>query len=414
MKRRTQAAGYTLIELLLAMALFSALSTGLIALLARSSEFLASGASQTETMDSIQTFAEAFRNDVSTLASRADCDTGLPDVRLFCDYANSDTDGDKKPDQTIQRLFFVRMIPNEFALETGQRSGVTVGAKEYVNGLGNDEKHAADLTLRATGGMMEVFWTALPDPGANPGVLQIWRGFRAPPGGPKSLFPMKGGRDVLATAAEKGIVDMVDVRAAARPILSGVLFFGVDFWGRRTTTWDPKVRNRDGGPFVTWDSTRGILPFGEDDIGGFFLSKKKTQNDTDSLYDTTDDTYPRKIRVTCVIEALGRNARVGYLNEDLTKDAKSIPCSDTRFFPATDTARRYVKIENEWLEVGLPANGAFPVLQRGARNTVPVLHSAGSMIHHGKSFVQEYDIAAFRDTYRDELGAQTGRGGYGK
>jgi len=414
MKRLSRRAGYTLIELLLAMALFSALSTGLIALLARSSEFLATGASQTETMDSIQTFAEAFGSDVATLSSRADCDTGVPDVRLFCDFANSDTDGDKKPDLTIQRLFFVRMIPNESSFETGRRSGMYVGAKDYVNGIGYDEKKAADGTLRASGGLMEVFWTALPDAGATPGVLQIWRGYRSPPGGPGSLLPMKGGRDPLATAAEKGIVDAVAVRAVARPILSGVLYFYVDFWGRHTTTWDAKMRNRDGGPFRTWDSTRGILPLGEDDIDGFYLSKKTNQQDTTSLLDSTDDTYPRKIRVTCVIEELGRNARVGYLNDDLPKESKTIPCADTRFFPATDTSRRYVKIENEWIEVGLPVNGAFPVLARAARGTQAAMHSAGAMIHHGRSFVQEYDVAAFRDTYRDELGAQTGRGGYGK
>jgi hypothetical protein len=225
---------------------------------------------------------------------------------------------------------------------------------------------------------------------------------------------MKGARDMFATPAEKGIVDSVQVRAAARPILSGVLYFGVDFWARRTTSWDTKLRNRDGGPLKLWDSTRGILPLGEDDLSGFFLSKKKSQNDADSLIDPTDDTYPRKIRVTCVVEELGRNARVGYLNEDLVKDAKTIACADTRFFPATDTSRRFVKIDHEWIEVGSPSGGSFPVVMRGARGTNAANHSAGAMVHHGKSFVQEYDVAAFRDTYRDELEAKTGRGGYGK
>src|SRR5207247_1051778 len=88
--RTKRSSGYSLIELLLAMALFSALSTGLIALLARSSEFLASGASQTETMDSIGTFAQAFGADVAAMASRPDSDTGLPAVRLYCDSADCD------------------------------------------------------------------------------------------------------------------------------------------------------------------------------------------------------------------------------------------------------------------------------------------------------------------------------------
>lgn len=412
MNHRTRDGGYTLIELLLAMALFSALSTGLIALLARSSEFLSSGASQTETMDSIQTFAEAFGSDVATMASRADCETGLPDVRLFCDWAQTDIDGDKKPDLTTQRLFFVRAIPNASSSDAAWSSGVQLGAKDYLNQI-DDSKKVANASLKASGGLMEVFWTAVPESQEDLAVMQIWRGYRAPPGGPGSLLPTKGASDVLAPASEKGPMSKVDVRAVARPVLSGVLFFGVDFWSRRTTSWDHKVRPRDNGPLATWDSTRGILPPGED-LDGFWFSKRTGLQDTTSLNDPTDDTYPRKIRVTCVIEELGRNARVGYLSEDLPPDVKSIPCADTRFFPAIDTAQRYVKIGGEWIEVGLPDRTSIPVVRRGARGTIPALHRAGERIHHGRTFVQEYAVAAFRDTYRDELGSSTTRGGFGK
>lgn len=412
MKPRTRHSGYTLIELLLAMALFSALSTGLIALLARSSEFLASGASQTETMDSIGTFAEAFGGDVATMASRADAENGRPDVRLFCDWADCDVDGDKKPDAVIERLFFVRAIPNASSSDSAWSSGVQIGAKDYLNQI-DDAKKVTNASLKASGGLMEVFWTAVPESTDDLAVMQIWRGYRAPPGGPGSLFPLKGAKDPVAPASEKGPVNKVDVRAVAKPMLSGVLFFGVDFWARRTTTWDHKVRPRDNGPLATWDSTRGILPLGED-LDSFWFSKRTGMQDQTSLNDPTDDTYPRKIRVTCVIEELGRNARVGYLTDDLPPDVKSIPCADTRFFPAIDTAQRFVKIEAEWIEVGLPDRGSFPVVRRGARGTLPALHRAGSKVHHGRSFVQEYDVAAFRDTYRDELGANTSRGGFGK
>jgi len=51
----------------------------------------------------------------------------------------------------------------------------------------------------------------------------------------------------------------------------------------------------------------------------------------------------------------------------------------------------------------------FPVIRRGARGTTAVAHKSGARIHHGRTFVQEYDVATFRDTYRDELGAKTGR-----
>jgi prepilin-type N-terminal cleavage/methylation domain-containing protein len=402
-------AGYTLIELLLAMSLFAALSTGLIALLARSSEFLTSGASQTETMDAIQTFAESFGADVSAMASRADSDKGMPEVRLYSDWADCDIDNDKKPDCKIPRLFFVRTIKNDVGKEAGQRSGLDVGkSKLYLDQGPLDAKKVADGTLRPSGGLMEVFWTALPSSKEDPSVMRIYRGFRAPPGGEGSLLPRKSWRDPSASSAEMGPISFTDVRMVARPVLEGVLYFGVDFWSRKTNTWDTAIRARNGGPIPTWDSTRGILLEG-DDLDEFVYSRRQGKQDTSSLEDPTDDTFPRKIRVTCVVEELGKNARVGYLDQDLPADAKSIAVSDTRFFPLTETTKRFVKIEGEWMEVGLPNAGMMPVLKRGARGTVPATHKAGAKIHHGRTYMQEYDVATYRDTYRDELGTRVGR-----
>ncbi len=419
MRSRTVTAGYTLIELLLAMALFASLATGLVALLARSSEFLASGSSQTETMDSVQTFAEAFGQDVAAMESRADCDTGMPDVRLYCDFAGSKlTRSSARPELTIQRLFFVRSIPGDVGSASGRASGLNTRADKFLDQI-HDDQNVADATLRASGGLMEVFWTALPADPDDLSVMQIWRGFRAPPGdapgksstsGSKSLIPKKSWRDPTGTPAEKGPADLVDVQSEAKPVLSGVLYFGVDFWARKTKTWDPSQRPSDGGPLMTWDSTRGIMPQGEQDVDSFFLSKKKAFNDTTSLEDPTDDVFPRKIRATCVVEELGRNARVGFLEDALSADAKSLTVADTKFFPATETAHRFVKIDAEWMEVGQPAGNTIPVVKRGVRGTVAAAHSAGARVHHGRTFVQEYDVATFRDTYRDELGARTGRG----
>jgi prepilin-type N-terminal cleavage/methylation domain-containing protein len=412
-------AGFTLIELLLAMGLFTVLATGLVALLSRSSEFLATGASQTETMDSLQAFAEAFSADVSTLAGRYDSETGRPDVRLFCDYVPSDIDGDAKADLPIQRLFFVRVIPGEAVHPLTRAAGTKLGAKDYIDQLEDEDKAQAG-TLKATGGLMEVFWTALPvprrveDTDYDPAVMQLWRGYRAPPGGPRSLLPVKWHRDPNATALERGPIDAKDIRAVATPVLSGVLHFGVEFWSRKTTTWDPQVRVREGGPLWTWDSTRGILPQGEGTDGFFFSKGKAGTDERSSLDDPTDDTFPRRIRVTCVVEELGAGARVGFLSEDLSQDAKAIELEDTRFFPASDTAQRYVKIGTEWIEVEGVRDGGLRVRRRGARGTLATAHRAGDKVHHGRTFIGEYDIAAFRDTYRDELPTITSRGGLGR
>lgn len=407
-------AGYSLVELLLAMGLFAALSTGLVALLGRSSEFLATGSSQTETMDAQQAFAQAFSEDIARMASRPDADVGRPDVRLVSDWVDCDLDGDKKPDLKAERLFFVRVAPGQDASEVSALSGTKPGADGYVD-QNEDLKQAREGKLKASGGLMEVFWTAIPEDKDDPAVLQLRRGYRAPPGGPGSLIPSRAARDPQAGRAERGPVDGAEIRAATQPVLSGVLYFGVDFWSRKTTTWDSKIRPRDGGPLPTWDSTRGILPQGDGDTGdSFYLSKKRTMMESTSLDDPTDDTFPRKVRVVCVVEELGRNARVGYLGDEMSIESKSVRVSDLRFFPATDTSQRFVKIDAEWMEVGTPEGTTIPVIRRGVRGTAVATHAAGAKVHHGRTFTAEYDVAAFRDTYREELGSDTGRAGWGK
>jgi hypothetical protein len=151
---------------------------------------------------------------------------------------------------------------------------------------------------------------------------------------------------------------------------------------------------------------------GEQDADSFYLSKRRGFQESPSLDDPTDDVFPRKIRATCVVEELGRNARVGYLEDMVPMDSKSLTVADTKFFPATETTRRFVKVDAEWMEVGLADGHTIPIVKRGARGTVAAQHAAGARVHHGRTFVQEYDVATFRDAIGDELGSRTGRGGY--
>ena len=69
-------AGFSLLELLVAMSIFSVISVGIITLLARVSEFTQSGSSKTETLDALQTFTQSFARDVSGIQTMAESDTG--------------------------------------------------------------------------------------------------------------------------------------------------------------------------------------------------------------------------------------------------------------------------------------------------------------------------------------------------
>jgi len=188
-------------------------------------------------------------------------------------------------------------------------------------------------------------------------------------------------------------------------VLPGVLYFGVEFWSRRTTTWDPTTQPPQG-PLMTWDSTRGVLKKGKG-VEEFWFSKSDSA--VDSVEDPTDDTYPRRMRVTLVVEELGRNARTGNVMGDLAPDAAVIDVGDAAFIPATDTKERFVKIGAEWIRFEQVQGNRLTGCKRGVRGTVAESHPHGTRVHYGRTVVREVDVPTFRDAYRDELPAITGR-----
>lgn len=408
--RPTQRRGFSLIELLVAMGIFSVIGVAIVTLLARATEFSRSGSSTTETLDALQTFSETFTADVSGICSRSDGDDRAPDVRLWSDVAKCDIDADGKPDSTIRRLMFVRAVPDEAADSVTRAAGSVVGAKSYYDQT-NDLDEAAKGQLKATGGLMEVFWTAAPEDKADVAVMTLFRGVRSPIGrkDPFPLFPSKPASDPSAKGAlERGPADLPEIRSVARAVMGGVLHFGLEFWGRRTETWDESIAPPQG-PLLVWDSTRGILPKGRG-TEGFWLAKSAGSLDRAGVDDPTDDTFPRRMRVTLVVEETGQAARVGALMSDLAADAKFIDVSDTRFIPTTDTSQRFVKIGAEWIEfTGIEDGRKITGCRRGARGTTAQAHTMGARIHYGRTIVRVVSIATSRDAYRDELPAFGGR-----
>ncbi len=403
--------GFTLMELLLSMSMLSVIGLGVVALLNRAATMLSQGASAVETLDSLQLFAETFDRDIGTIYTMRDSDTGRPDVRLYADYAGSDVDADQKPDAQVQRFFFVRMIPNEATSSLTRQAGVAVEAKSYLD-QNDDAKEAAADDLRATGGLMEVVWMAVPQSGGDPAVLRLFRGFRSPIGGSGSLLPHKPASDPSALPQERGILHVPEVQAAARPILNGVLHFGVQFWARRTKTWDRTLKPSAGGPLFTWDSSRGILPKSSG-TDGFWFAKPITVEGS-SLDDPTDDTFPRRIRVTLVVEELGRNAKVSSLLDPLSAESKHLAVEDTGFIPTVEGSERFVKVGSEWIQFEAVDGHTLRGCRRGARGTKAQSHPARSRVHHGRTVILEYRIPTYRDTYQDELPTYTGRGGRGR
>jgi prepilin-type N-terminal cleavage/methylation domain-containing protein len=415
LRRARSVRGFSLLELLVAMSIFSVISVGIITLLARVSEFTQSGSSKTETLDALQTFTQSFARDISGIHAMAESDTGAPAVRLYSDVANCDVDGNGKPDAPVRRLMFTKLISEESSAPGTRSAGSSLDAKSYTDQK-DDSAEAQKGTLRATGGLMEVFWTALPDDPADPAVCTLYRAYRSPIGGPQSLMPdapapANGG----GSAADRGPLTLAEVKPVATAVLPGVLHFGVEFWGRKTQTWDP-MRAPPEGPLLTWDSTRGIMPRGNLRAGatdGFFYAKDRNapgSTGEDSLQDPTDDTFPRRLRVTLVVEEIGENRKVGNLAADLSADAKVLELYGTGFIPAVDTTQKFVKIGSEWIQFDeIDGGSRLTGLRRGQRGTVAQRHETGRMVHYGRTVVREFPVPTFRDAYKDELPAITER-----
>lgn len=402
--RNSRRAGFTLMELMMAMALFSLLSVGLITLLNNTTNLLAQGNSGVATLDALQLFSESFERDAATIYTARDADTGRPDVRMFSDVVSckyDDTDERAKAD--VQRLFFVRMIPNEATASLTRQAGSSVGkeATEYLD-QENDASEAAEHRLRATGGLMEVLYVAAPSSVDDPAVMTLYRAVRAPIGGAGTLLPVRRAADPSATVDVRGPVSLKEIRAVAEPLLSGVLYFGVQFAGRKTRTWDTTARP-PSGPSRTWDSTRGILPGGK---GGdsFFMSKVDPSGVT-SLDDPVDDVFPRTLLVTLVVEEIGTNARVSSLVDDVSADAKFLNLRSAAFIPTVEGTKRFVKIDNEWIEFLSKDGNRLTGCRRGARGTTAEAHLAGSVVHHGQTLTREIAVATYRDSYQEDIEA---------
>ena len=407
LRRRAAEDGFSLIELLVAMGIFSVIGIAIVALLARASDFSRAGTATTEQLDALQTFTEAFSLDATGIYTRADSDNGAPAVRMYSDLAKCDIDADGKPDASVRRLMFVRMVTDEATAAVSRTAGTVIGAKEYLD-QSKDVEESAKGALKATGGLEEVFWTAVPENKDDLALMALYRGVRSPIGGPQSFFPTKPASDPSARGPQdRGPLHLSEVRAVSQPMLSGVLYFGVEFWARRTETWDPTVVPPKG-PLQVWDSTRGVLPKGQR-FDGFYYAKQAGSQDRPSLLDPTDDTYPRRIRVTLVVEESGQAARKGLLMGELSADATYIEVSSTAFIPATDTSQRFVKIGSEWIEFTSLENARLTGCKRGVRGTLAQTHPHGEPVHYGKTVVREVNVPTFRDAYRDELPTMVGR-----
>ncbi len=386
--------GFTILELLVSVTIFMVVATLLYGLVAKSMGLWKQGEERREIYEFGQAVLSRIATDLRNIHTG-----GIPlfadlDVKLI-----ADVDARQRP-----RLRFVRTLgATEKALyrSSGARQGPT-----DVMDLNDDAKEVFDGTLKPSRGLMEVVYTVLPlerameeernlrlelgleeaDPQEvaqmqtlngkkeekepPSGALVLYRGIRSPIGGNRSLF-------ALEELDEASLIVRV-----AKPLAYGVLHMGLEYAGNGPGDFDQPLDV--GGADVIWDSTRGILPEFALSIG------------PGSVEDPRDDLFPRAIRVTLVLERPDR-ARVTSLRKRLSATDMRLEILDPSILPRKGSAFPYVKVGEEWIEVGAVKGRTVTIVRRGMRETVATAHQAKAPVRVGITFRKVVPMVSYRE-----------------
>ncbi len=401
MKRSSR--GFTLLEVLVAMSLFTLLGYAVVTLMKSGVEMYLGGNMVAQQEDRLELSLPRLEEDLRMMR--------LPSMRDRIPFDSKNPDPEKEPERlppenrflsgvhkykigreevSCRWLAFVRDVAGLRELDSFLlRAGTNPKADAVIDGKDDEEEHKNGRHL-ASGGEVEVLWIWLPDE-RKPGVGAVHRAYRTPIGGPDSLLDPKN-HDTLERLREK---------VKATPIFTGVLRWDLLFWTQYTTTWEwregePRVVKRPAteseaklraacGPSRTWDSTRGLLSDKE-----FLLAKPN------SFTFAGDDIWPRRVRVEF------------SLVEDETVLARGFSAGERDFVvEATDFATGRGELFSKPMRIGLEwvllqgrdpqARDRFRIESRGALGTSELVHGEGTPVYFGRMFDFAVSIPAFRD-----------------
>lgn len=377
MNSRARQSGFTLLELLASIAVFSMLVAMLFQLVKGGLDVWTLGEQGKEATEKASLLLDQITTDLRM--ARAEAAPGMPEapVRMLADHHALDFDLDQVDESTVQVMRFVRSLPEErFDPRVRESGDVPIGV------IPGEEATVESARQPAAGGMAEILYTTakLPIKGADPAALVLVRGMRFPVVGAGSLCALDLPDD------DKKFFRM------GSPLAEGVLYLGFEFWGRDTTSFDIAHPN-EGAAFTTWDSTRALL-LEKESLNTFPLALSKS-----SLNDADDDVFPRRVRVTLVLERDADDALDIQLLEDLSPSTTSLRMQPMRLLDRGSNFK-YLKIGGEWIE-WTEIRGDEVTIIRGVRNTEPTAHRLGTKIHIGTTYQRTIDIPVYRENWND-------------
>jgi hypothetical protein len=398
---------------MVAMAMFAMLGTAVVSLLAQGLNLFSEGTASTSMQDRLQAVLPAIRADVSAIqpveASGVPPPVAPPDetgapapagpaaptvaaeppaCRLRSGWVKlTDLPSEVAP---VYYAAFVRTHARESEdpqlRDAGSASAATAGEMRAYEPATVDGG-AVGGPLLAPGGLLEVVWVAVPEDPDLPGILTLYRLFRAPAGGPKSIVD------------PRAFDSLGKIRVLGRVVQRGVLDFRITWRNVFAQSWaDGAVRAgrvQDGEPYVgeVWDSTRAL-----DDKCPLYRSK-------DSVGDVRDDVSPCRARIEMTLVTPGP---FGFGRGDTItaetvagSDEKNVVLDDVRPLLRAGPADRWLKVGGEWMSTSIDAvnpETRRAVVRRGQRGTTAREHASGTPVYVGVEVGTDVPLV-YKDKY---------------
>ena len=423
--RARSRSGFTLLEILVSMAIFTVLGSMVIVFMRQSLDIFYAGTKESGQLDRMDAVLPQVRADLESMTIPADFTPPRPPptedelrrmgkelpkppppvkIRLRAGTLVLRNTGDERfKDYPCPFFSCVTTDGSEWYDKLKRRAGEATKGDGELKALTPDNVVGGDrdTLYYATGGLMEVLWIAVPqdlmeppeDGGPTyPAILTLYRGFRSPIGDPeKSLLD------------PENFDERDEILKACRPVARGLLHFGTTWRRSFATSWDTElgVGLGDAAPYVgpDWDSTRALLK-------GWPLNRG-----LQSLPDPSDDIFPAFVMLEATFAVptqFGMGRGELRLTEMVPADAMRLKVDDTdKLMQPNLGNQRWLKVGAEWMAYELGdvdwEKGEVRV-RRGQRGTQKMAHESGAWVYVGAPSQLQMRLPVFRDQYvlRDE------------
>lgn len=400
-----RAAGFTLLELLIAMAVFAVLGTAAIVMMQQGGNLFLAGSRESDLFDRQDELLPDLKRDLARLVlpDAFDPPPLPPDERALRGAAppppappvavrlRSGSVLLKEAADTALRahpcvyLAFVVSTGDEGHDARLRTAGDTPPAGEKAKPFVKSEvdKAARGVVYQPTGGRMEVCWIAVPMDPRHPGLLSVFRGYRTPVGGPDTLL------DPASFDSLTKIRKSFDLKH------EGVLQFSVLWRRANATSWDETAARggSDDTAYVgpVWDSTRAL-----DKTWPLHRSAA-------SLNDPSDDWFPQYVRLEATVALptfLGYGAGETGLGASVGTDDVRLAVERLDPLRGPGPPLRFLKVEGEWMAYDsrrIDVDKREVPVERGQRGTTRAGHEAGADVYVGQGSTEVMRLPVWRD-----------------